>query len=143
MLTQKTTSSSQDAAMLLGRILMSVIFVLGGWGKLMAADSTISGFAHYGLPFPGIGFVLAVVIELVGGLLLLLGAMTSRVAVVIGIWCIATALVAHTNFADRNMMIHFMKNLAMAGGCAYIAAFGAGAYSIDALRLRRRTPIAA
>ena len=53
-------------------------------------------------------------------------------------WCIATALAAHTNFADRNMEIHFFKNTAMAGGFAYVAAFGGGAYSFDALIGRRR-----
>ena len=50
----------------------------------------------------------------------------------------ATALAAHTNFADRNMEIHFFKNIAMAGGFAYVAAFGGGAYSFDALIGRRR-----
>ena len=51
---------------------------------------------------------------------------------------LATAIAAHTNFADRNMEIHFFKNIAMAGGFAYVAAFGGGAYSFDALIGRRR-----
>jgi len=83
---------------------------------------------------PGVVWLITVVVELIGGLALLLGVQTRLSALVLGIWCIATALVAHTNFADLNMQIHFMKNLAMAGGLIFIALFGAGAYSWDRSR---------
>ncbi len=136
-------SVAQNAAMLLGRVLMSVIFIFGGILKLATPDATMAGFAHYGLPIPEAAYAVAVFIELFGGLAVLLGFATPAAAAMLGFWCIATALVAHTNFADRNMMIHFMKNLAMAGGFAYIAVFGAGAYSVDNLRARRRLSFAA
>jgi putative oxidoreductase len=129
--------------MLLGRLLMSVIFILGGVGKLAAPAATIAGFAGHGLPVPEAAYAVAVFVELFGGLALLLGFATPAAAAVLGVWCIATALVAHTNFADRNMMIHFMKNLAMAGGLAYVWVFGAGAYSVDTLRALRRLSVAA
>jgi len=51
---------------------------------------------------------------------------------VLALWCIATALVAHANFGDSDMQNHFLKNLAMAGGFAYVAAWGAGSFSLDA-----------
>jgi putative oxidoreductase len=64
-------------------------------------------------------------------LALLLGVWTRLTALVLRIWCIVTAVTGHSNFADLDMQIHFMKNLAMAGGFAYMALFGAGAYSLD------------
>ncbi|MEI9983838.1 MAG: carboxymuconolactone decarboxylase family protein [Aliidongia sp.] len=70
-------------------------------------------------------------------LALLFGLATRPVAAVLGVWCIITALTAHTNFADQNTQIHFMKNLAMAGGFIYVAIFGAGTLSIDGWRARR------
>jgi putative oxidoreductase len=90
--------------------------------------------AKYGLPVPMLAYVVTVVIELLGGIALLLGFMTRPVAVVLGLWCIATALVAHANFGDPNMRAHFMKNVAMAGGFVYVWAFGAGSLSIDRWR---------
>jgi putative oxidoreductase len=52
-------------------------------------------------------------------------------------WCLITAALFHSNFADHNMMIHFLKNVAMAGGLLYVAAFGGGALSLDAVLFRR------
>jgi uncharacterized membrane protein YphA (DoxX/SURF4 family) len=84
-------------------------------------------------PMVKYGWMLAVAIELGGGLAILLGLFTRPVGLVLAIWCVATALIAHTNFADRNQEIHFLKNMAMMGGFLYVAAFGAGAWSLDAV----------
>jgi putative oxidoreductase len=86
---------------------------------------------------------LAVVVELGGGLAILFGLFTRPVAFVCAIWCVATALIAHTNFADRIQEIQFFKNMGMTGGFLYIAAFGAGAWSLDAWLARRRGAVAA
>jgi putative oxidoreductase len=126
-----------DGALLLGRLLMSAIFILGGFAKLAAFAGTQDMFTKIGMPLPMLVAAVAVLIELGGGLFLLFGLATRPVAILLGLWCIVTALVAHTNFADRNMEIHFMKNMAMTGGFIYIAVFGAGALSIDAWRRRR------
>jgi putative oxidoreductase len=126
-----------DGALLLGRLLMSVIFILAGFGKLAGFAATQGMFTKLGMPLPMLVAMIAILIELGGGLALLFGLATRPVAIMLGVWCIVTALVAHTNFADRNMEIHFMKNLAMAGGFVYIAVFGAGALSIDAKRRRK------
>jgi len=129
-------------AMLLGRILMCPLFVMGGWGKLLGATATQAMFAKQGLPLVQIAWVLAVVVELGGGLAILLGWFTRPIAFVLAIWCVVTALVAHTNFAERIQEIQFFKNMGLCGGFLYIAAFGAGAWSLDAIRMRGR-PVAA
>jgi len=126
-----------NATLLVGRLLMSAIFILAGLTKLTGAAAAQAMMTKLGLPVPMLAWVVTVVIELGGGLMLLAGVMTRPVAVVLGLWCIATALVAHFNFADPQMRGHFMKNMAMCGGFAYVAIVGAGAYSIDAWRKRR------
>ena len=104
----------------------------------MAAAATQAYFAKDGLPVPELAYAVAVFIELGVGLALLFGLFTRASGIVLAVWCILTALVAHTNFADRNMEIHFMKNVAMAGGMLYVFAFGGGPYSLDALISSRR-----
>lgn len=126
-----------DSVLLLGRVLMSAIFISAGLTKLLAAAASQAMMAKYGLPVPMLAWLITVVIELGGGLALLFGVATRPVAIVLALWCIATALVAHINFADPSMRAHFMKNVAMAGGFAYVAAIGAAAFSIDAWRKRR------
>jgi putative oxidoreductase len=121
------------AAALLGRVLMSAIFIWAGYGKLMGGAGTTAYFAKLGLPAPELAYAVAVAVELGGGILLLFGLFTRPVGAVLGIWCIATAIAGHSDFGDRNMQIHFMKNLAMAGGFAYVALLGAGAWSLDAM----------
>ena len=131
------------AVALMGRALMSVIFIWSGCGKLMGAAGTIAYFGKLGLPQPALALVVAVAVELGGGFLLLFGLFTRPMAVVLAFWCIATAFVAHADFGDRSMQIHFMKNLAMAGGFAYVALLGAGALSVDAMLGARRRVAAA
>jgi putative oxidoreductase len=120
-----------QALALLGRVLMSVIFLRSGYGKLMAPAATMGMFTHYHLPLVGAAYALAVAVELLGGALVLVGWKTRFVAPVMAAWCIATALVAHLHPNDTMQMINFMKNLAMAGGFLQLAAYGAGRFSLD------------
>ena len=85
-----------------------------------------------GLPLPSLGWVIAVIFEIGGGLLLLLGFRSRQVALALAAFTLATALFFHTNFADKNQMIHFLKNIMIIGGLLQIAHFGAGSYSLDA-----------
>ncbi len=133
---------TENAAALLGRVAMSVIFILAGWGKLFAPAATQAMLANHHLPMVQLGWILAVVVELGGGLAILFGLLTRPVGLVLAIWCVATALIAHTNFADRNQEINFLKNMAMTGGFLYVAAFGARAWSLDAWWLRRGVAVA-
>jgi putative oxidoreductase len=134
---------SENVGTLIGRILMSLLFILGGWGKLMAPAATQAMLAGHNLPMVEAGWLLAVIVELGGGLAILFGLFTRPVAFVCAIWCVATALIAHTNLADRNQEVHFFKNMGLTGGFLYIAVFGAGAWSLDAWRLGRRSTVAA
>ena len=125
-------TATENGALLLGRLLLSAIFISGGWGKLIGAAATQAYFAKMGLPLPEAAWVIAVVVELGGGLAILFGLFTRFAGVVMAIWCVATAVTAHTNFADRAQEINFYKNMAMTGGFLYVAVLGAGAWSLDA-----------
>lgn len=126
---------------LLGRILIGAPFVMSGLGKLAAYGATVGYIAAMGLPVPPLAFALAVVTELGGGLLLLSGYRARAVSLGMAVFCVVTAMFFHHNFADQNQMIHFLKNVMMAGGLLQITYFGAGALSLDA-RSRRTGSIA-
>lgn len=113
------------------RVLMSLIFIIAGWGKLTGYAGTQGYFESLGLPAPALVTPLVILIELGGGLALLLGVKVRWVAAVLALFSIASALVAHTNFADPGQMNNFMKNLAMAGGFLLFVKYGAGAPSVD------------
>jgi len=121
---------------LLGRILIGAPFVMSGLGKLAAYGATVGYIAAMGLPVPPLAFVVAVLTELGGGLLLLSGYRARVVSLAMAVFCVVTAIFFHHNFADQNQMIHFLKNVMMAGGLLQITYFGAGAFSLDA-RARR------
>lgn len=115
----------------IGRILLATIFVLSGFGKLMAPAATIGYIESSGLPFATLGLAIAIAVELGGGLLLAVGYKTRLVAAVLAGFSIVTGLAFHHAIGDQNQMIHLLKNFAMAGGLLQVVAFGAGAYSID------------
>jgi putative oxidoreductase len=131
-------SVTRNLGALIGRALMSAIFIWSGYGKLVAAAGTTAYFASLGVTLPGAAWLVAVVVELGGGLALLLGIYTRPAALGLAAWSIATAVVAHSNFADHNMQIHFMKNVAIAGGFIFLVVFGAGTYTIERAVLRTR-----
>ena len=121
----------------LGRVLIAAIFLYSGFGKIMAPEGTQAYIASAGLPLPIVGYVLAVIVEVGGGLLLLIGYHTRLVALIIALYSIVAALAFHSQFADQNQLIHFMKNFCIAGGLLQIVAFGAGSMSVDARRAVR------
>ena len=121
---------------LAGRVLIGLPFAMSGLGKLAAIGPTTEMIHAVGLPLPPLAFAVAVLVELGGGLLLVAGLQTRVVAVALALFCFATAISFHHNFADQNQMIHFLKNVMMAGGLLQIAAFGAGALSIDYRRTK-------
>jgi putative oxidoreductase len=114
-----------------GRLLIGLPFAMSGLGKLAAYGQTTAMIAAVGLPVPPLAYAVAVAVELGGGLLLVAGYQTRLVATALALFSFATALSFHSNFADQNQMIHFLKNVMMAGGLLQIAAFGAGAISLD------------
>jgi len=117
---------------LIGRLLMAAIFVFSAVGKMGAPAMTKGYIAAMGLPFPDLLFVLSIIVELGGGLLLAFGLGTRATALGLAGFSIVTGLVFHHAIGDQNEMFHFLKNLAMAGGLLQVVAFGAGAFSLDA-----------
>jgi putative oxidoreductase len=126
-----------------GRVLIGLPFAMSGLGKLAAYGPTTAMIAAVGLPVPPLAFVVAVAVELGGGLLLVLGYRVRPVALALALFSLATAISFHSNFADQNQMIHFLKNVMIAGGLLQIAAFGAGAISIEQWRRKSGAPSAA
>ena len=121
-----------------GRLLIGLPFAMSGLGKLGAYGLTTEMIGAVGLPFPPLAFAVAVAAELGGGILLIAGFRTRLVAAALVLFSLATAVSFHSNFADQNQMIHFMKNIAIIGGLLQVAAFGGGRFSLDA----RRVPVA-
>ncbi|MBI3371642.1 MAG: DoxX family protein [Betaproteobacteria bacterium] len=126
----------------LGRVLLAVIFLIRGLSKLAAAAATIGYIASAGLPLPLLGYAVALVVEIGGGLLMLAGFQARITAWVLAVFTLVAAVIFHHDFADQNQMIHFLKNLAIAGGFLQVAAFGAGNFSIDARRAPAKAKMA-
>jgi putative oxidoreductase len=120
----------------IGRLMIGLPFAMSGLGKLAAYGGTTAMISAVGLPFPPLAYAVAVAVELGGGILLVAGYQTRVVALALAVFSLATAVSFHANFADQNQMIHFLKNVMMAGGLLQIAAFGAGALSVDNRRER-------
>ncbi|HLZ97321.1 MAG TPA: DoxX family protein [Steroidobacteraceae bacterium] len=114
-----------------GRVLIGLPFAASGLGKLAAIGPTTEMIRSAGLPLPPAALAVAIMVELGGGLLLVAGFRARVVAAVLALFAIATAVSFHANFADQNQMIHFLKNVMIAGGLLQIVAFGAGALSLD------------
>lgn len=120
---------------LLGRIGLSLIFIISGWGKIAGYDATQGYMEAMGVP--GALLPLVIVLELGGGLAILAGAFTRWTAVAIAAFSLLSAAIFHADLGDAAQAISFWKNVAMAGGFLMLAAHGAGAYSVDALLARR------
>ena len=120
-----------DWIALAGRVLMSAIFIHGGVMQALAPAATMSYIGKLGLPMVGAAYALTLAVEIGAGVLFLVGFKARVAAVVLAIWCIATAMVAHYHPESREQMVHFYKNVCMAGGFLQVVAYGAGRLSID------------
>ena len=129
-------TSHTDAIALIGRFLMAVMFFVSGFGKVVAPAATIAWITSTGLPMPEVGYVISIVIEFGGALLLVIGWQIRFLGAVLSAFAIATAFIFHRNIADQNQLFHFLKNIAVMGGLFQLIAFGAGRYSLDARRAR-------
>ena len=120
-------------AILIGRILLIVIFLQSGMGKIGNFEGTAKYMASHGMPLTNFFLVGAIFFELVGSITVIFGYFTRFGTLLLLIFLIPTTLVFHTNFADRMQMIMFMKNVSMLGGCLILLALGAGRFSLDSL----------
>lgn len=135
-LSSTTTAQSSASGVLvaIGRVLLALMFIYAGFGKLTAISATAGWFGSIGLPVPTVTVVLVGLLEFFGGLAILVGFKTRIAALAIAAFTIGATLVAHTNLADQVQQLLFMKNLSVTGGLLVLAAFGAGSLSIDAKR---------
>ncbi|WP_163265915.1 DoxX family protein [Chelativorans alearense] len=125
---------SNSALLLLGRILIAVIFIFAGFGKLTNIGGTAGYFGSLGLPVPVLTAWAVALVELLGGLAVLIGFKTRIAAIVLAAFTVASALIAHLDFGDQMQLTQFLKNLAIAGGFLVLVAQGAGALSLDGRR---------
>ncbi len=123
--------SNNAIVTLISRVLLSILFIPAGFGKLTAIAGTAGYFASKGLPLPTITAVIVGLVELLGGLAVLVGFQTRYAAVLLGLFTIAAAFVGHFSPFEGTQ---FFKNLAIAGGFFVLAQYGAGALSVDAKR---------
>lgn len=128
-----------DSAALLGRILLAWMFVPAGWGKIAGFSGTVAYATKAGLPLPEVGVAVALAIELVGGLMLLLGIGTRWAALALALFTAVAAFYFHNYWAmpaEQQMVqsLMFGKNIAITGGLLAFFAFGAGRFSFDGRR---------
>ena len=121
--------AATPALMLTARILLAMIFVIAGYGKIGGYEATQQYMEAMGVP--GSLLPLVILAELGGGLALIAGVLTRLTAAALALFCIVSALLFHGNFEDQMQQILFMKNVAMAGGFLALVAHGAGAWSVD------------
>jgi putative oxidoreductase len=112
-----------------GRVLLSLIFIFGGYEKIVGYAATQGYMENAGVP--GMLLPLVILTELGGGLALLAGWQTRWVALALAGFCVLSGLIFHTDFSQQMQVIQFMKNLAIAGGFLVLAAAGPGAWSLD------------
>ena len=114
---------------LVGRIFISAIFLLSGINKIGNYDGTVGWMESFGLP----DFLLipAIILEILAPILIIIGYQTRIAAGALSLFCLATAIIFHTDFSDQMQFIAFMKNLALAGGFLFLVVNGAKGYCLD------------
>jgi putative oxidoreductase len=136
-----STVNAQPAVAAVGRVLLAALFLVSGIQKLFVPDMIQGYIASVGLPAPSLVYAITVVIEIGAGALLLVGFRTRLMAWVLAVFTVAAAVIFHRALGDPNQFVHFVKNLAIAGGLLHIAGVGAGALSLDGYTLEgRRSP---
>ena len=121
---------------LAGRILIALIFVLSGFGKITGFEGTVGYIVSKGLPLPQLAAVGAVIVELGGSIMLVLGWKARWAAAAMFVFTALAALIFHNFWAvpadqAQNQMIHFMKNISILGGLLYVIVHGSGPLSVD------------
>lgn len=141
------TRAVDSVIILIARLALSVLFVWSGVMKLLGYAAFAGYLQAKGVPFVQVAAAVATGIEVLGGILLIVGFLTRPLALVMAIYTIATAVLGHDfwNVADaalqHDMVIHFWKNVGIAGGFLLLFVTGAGGASVDAARAPRRSSL--
>ena len=122
------TTPVSAAGLAVGRLLLASLFFLEGWSKLRGYDAALAYMQRYGVP--GILLPPVIALELVGGLMIAVGWWTRLAALALAVFCVLAAVLFHANLADRNQLLHFEKDLAIAGGMLLLAITGPGPWSL-------------
>lgn len=127
---------------LVGRILISAIFLISALSKISDFEGTQGYMATHGMSFTALFLVLAIIFEAMGGLAILLGCKAKLGALLLIIFLVPTTIVFHTNFEEKIQIIMFLKNLAILGGLLFVFGFGPGTLSFDERKKRKAQPVA-
>ena len=114
---------------LIARISISILFLLNGIFKIYNYEGTISWMESFGLP--GILIIPAIILEIVGPVLIIIGYQTRIAAAALSLFCIATAIIFHNDFSDQMQLNAFLKNIALAGGFLFLVVNGAKGFCLD------------
>lgn len=139
-------SSTERFGSLAARGALAAIFIISGFGKLAGSAGTAAYIASHGLPFPMFAAIGAGILELAGGVMLLVGLRTRVAALVLATFLVPVTAIFHnpaglTGMEAQMQLIQLLKNLAVAGGLLSIATWGAGELSLDALSFKRRREV--
>ena len=114
---------------LCARILISVLFFLNGIFKIMKYDGAVSWMESYGIP--GLLIIPAIILEIVGPILIILGYKTKITAAILSVFCLVTAIIFHNDFDNQMQLTSFLKNIAIAGGFLFLVVNGPKKFSLD------------
>ena len=114
---------------LLGRLLISALFLISAYTKILSIDGTMSWMSGFGVP--GVLLYPAIALEIILPLFVIIGYQARISAGLLAIFCIATAFLFHYDFVDQMQTIAFLKNLGLAGGFLFIVANGTKDWSVD------------
>ena len=114
---------------ILGRILLSAIFLINGIGKIFNYEGTIQYMENFDVP--GYLIIPAITVEILFPILLIIGYYTKFSALVLSLFTLALAVIFHTEFSNQMQLMSFLKNIAIAGGFLIIFVYGPGKYSLD------------
>ena len=114
---------------LIGRFFISGVFLLSGFNKIGNYEGTVGWMESFGIP--GLLLIPDIFLELVAPILVIIGYQTRIAAGALSLFCIATAIIFHTDFSDQMQVVAFMKNIALAGGFLFLLVNGAKSYCFD------------
>jgi putative oxidoreductase len=117
------------AGLTVGRLLLASLFILEGWSKIQGYQAAADYMTGFGVP--SVLLPAAIALELGGGLLIAVGWQARIAAAALAAFCVATAVIFHNQVSNSNQLLHFEKDLAIAGGLLVLALAGAGRWSLD------------
>ena len=114
---------------LIGRIFISLVFLLSGFNKIGNYEGTVGWMESLGMP--GIFLIPAIILEVVAPILIIVGYKVRISSALLSLFCIATAVIFHNDFSNQMQFVSFMKNIGLAGGFLFLVVNGAKDFSLD------------